>query len=68
MCVAFEEYKDVIEMVLFDFTEYNVMWVESKLSGAAGVLGKEANDLSHWLICFRCAAEELRVIVAKLSN
>ena len=44
------------------------MWVASKLSGAAGELGAEAMELRNWLLCFGCASEELRVIVASLAD
>ena len=37
-CVAFEVYEEVPETVPLDFTEYDVTWVASKLSGAAGAL------------------------------
>ena len=48
---AFEEYGDVPERVPLNFTEYDVTWVASKLSYAAGVLGAEAMELCNWLIC-----------------
>ena len=35
-CTAFEEYEDVPKMAPLDFTEDDVMWVASKISGAAG--------------------------------
>ena len=38
-CAAFEEYEDVPKTVPLDFTENDVTWVASKLSGAAGALG-----------------------------
>ena len=37
-CVAFEEYGEVPETIFLDFTEDDVMWVTSKISGAAGAL------------------------------
>ena len=55
-CAAFEEYKDIPETVPLDFTEDDVMWVASKLSGAAGALGAEAMELCNWLLCFGCAS------------
>ena len=67
-CAAFEEYEDVPKTVPLDFTEDDVMWVASKLSGAAGALGAEAIKLRNWLLCFGCAYEELRVIVASLDD
>ena len=44
------------------------MWVVSKISGTAAVLGVEAIDLRNFLICFGCMSEELRAIVANLSG
>ena len=58
-CAALEEYEDVPETVPLDFTEDDVMWVTSKLSGAAGALGAEAMELHNWLLRFGCASEEL---------
>ena len=57
-CEAFEEYEDVSETLPLDFTEDDVMWVASKLSGAAGALGAEAMELRNWLLHFGCASEE----------
>ena len=68
MCEAFEVYEDVPKTVPFDFTEDDVTWVAPKLSGAAGALGAEAMELRNWLLCFGCASEELRVVVASLSD
>ena len=67
-CTAFEEYKDLPEMVPLDFTEDDVTWVASKLSGAAGVLLAEAMELRNWLLCFGCASEEFRDVVAGLAD
>ena len=44
------------------------MWVASKISGSAGALVMEAIELRNWLLCFRCASEELRVVVARLAD
>ena len=41
-CTAFKKYEGVPETVLLDFTEDDVTWVASKISGAAGALGAEA--------------------------
>ena len=38
-CSAIERYEEVQETVPLDFSEYDVTWVVSKLSGAAGALG-----------------------------
>ena len=67
-CSAFEEHGDVPEMVPLDFTEDDVTWVASKLSGAAGALGAEAIELRNWPLCFGCASEELRVVIASLAD
>ena len=67
-CAAFEEYEDVPTTVPLDFMEDAVTWVASKLSGAAGALGAEAMELSNWLLCFGCASEEPRVVVASLAD
>ena len=58
----------MLETVPLDFTEDNVMWVASKLSGAAGALGAEAMELRNWLLCFGCVSEEFRVVVASLAD
>ena len=67
-CASFEEYEDIPETVPLDFTEDDVTWVASKLSGAVGVLGAEAMELHNWLLRFGCASEELRVVVARLAD
>ena len=67
-CAAFEEYDDVPETVPLDFTEDEVTWVTLQLSGAAGALGAEAIELLNWLLRFRCASEEFRVVVASLAD
>ena len=68
VCAAFEEYEDVPKMIPLDFTEDDVTWVASKLSGSAGALGAEAMELRNWFLCFGCASEEFRVVVASLIN
>ena len=65
---ALEEYEEVPETVHLDFTEDNVMWVASKLSGTSGTLGVEAIELLNWLLCFGCASEELRVVISRLGD
>ena len=67
-CAAFEVCGEVPETVPLDFTEDDVMWVASKLSGAAGALGAEAMELRNWLLRFGCASEEFRVVVASLAD
>ena len=65
---AFEEYGEVPKTVPLNFTEDDVTWVASKLSGAAGALGAEAVELINWILCFGYSLEELRVVVARLSD
>ena len=67
-CAAFRKYGEVPETLPLDFTEDDIMWVASKLSGAAGALGAEAIKLIKWLLCFGCTSEELRVFVARLVD
>ena len=67
VCAAFEEYEELPETVPLDFTEGNVTWVASKLSGAAGALGAEAIELCSWILLCRCLSEELRVVVSRLA-
>ena len=67
-CAAFEEYEKMPETVPLDFTEDDVMWVASNLSGITGALVAEAIELRNWFFCFRCASEELRVLVARLAD
>ena len=65
---AFKVYEDVPETVTLYFTEDDVTWVALNLSGAAGALGAEAMELRNWLLRFGCASEEIRVVVAILSD
>ena len=65
---VFKEYGDVPGTVPLDFTEDDVMWVLSKLSGAEGALGAEAIELRNWIIHFGCASEELRVVITSLAD
>ena len=67
-CAAFEEYGEVPKTVPLDFTEDDLTWVASKLSGAAGALGAEAIELCNWLLRFGCASDELGVVVASLAD
>ena len=67
-CAAFGEYGEVPETVPLNFTEDDVTLVASNISGAAGALGAEAIELRNWLLCFGCASEELRVVVARLTD
>ena len=68
VCAAFEEYGELPETVPLDFTEYDVTWVASKLSDAAGALGAETIELHNWFLHFGCASEELRVVVDRIAD
>ena len=68
MCATFEEYEEIPETVPLEFTEYDVTWVASKISGAAGALRLEVIELRNWLICFGCTSEEVRVLVSRLTD
>ena len=57
VCAAFEDYGEVPETVPLDFSEDDVTWVASKLSGTAGLLGEEAIEIRSWLLRFGCVAE-----------
>ena len=65
---AFGEYEEVPETVPLDFSEDNVTWVASKISGAAGALGAEDIELRNWILCFGCASEEFIVIITALED
>ena len=67
-CAAFEKYEEVPRTVPLNFKEDDVTLVASKLSRAAGAQGAEAIELQNWILCFRCASEELRVVVARLTG
>ena len=67
-CAAFKEYEEVPETVPLDFTEDDVMWVVSELSGTASVLGAEAVELRNWILRFGCALEEMRFVVSRLAG
>ena len=67
-CAAFEEYEEVPETVPMDFSENDVTWVASKLSGAAGALLAEVIELRNWLLRFGCESEEFRVVVANMED
>ena len=67
-CAAFEEYVEVPETLPLDFTEDDVTWVVSKLSGALGALSVEEIEPINWILRFGCLSEELRVIAARLDD
>ena len=54
---ALQEYEEVPETVPLNFTEDDVTWVASKLSGVAGALGSEDVKLINWLLRLGCASE-----------
>ena len=51
-----------------DFSEDEITWVASKLSGTAGTLGTEAIELRNFPFHFRCVLEEFKVIVADMNH
>ena len=51
-----------------DFSEEDVTWVASKLSGAAGALGAEAIKLRNSLVFFRSTLDEFKVVIANLAD
>ena len=51
-----------------DFLEDDFIWIASKLSGTTGAQGAEAVDMRNWLLRFRYALEEFRVVVADLAD
>ena len=53
-CAAIKEYEEVPETAPIEFTEGDITWVASNMSGAAGTLGAEAIELRNWLLCFGC--------------
>ena len=67
-CTAFQDYEEVPKTVPLNFTEDDVTWVASKLSGVAGALGAEAIELRNWLLRLGCALEYLTVVVSRLSE
>ena len=44
------------------------MWVASNIFGAAGALGTELVELRNWILRFRFASKELRVIISRLAD
>ena len=68
MSAYFEGYEEVPETVPLEFSENDIVWVLSNLTGATGDLGAEAIELCNCLIRFGCISEELKVIITKLSN
>ena len=68
VCISFEEYEDMPEIVSLEFTEDEVPRVASMLSGAAGALGAETIELHNWFLHLGCASEELRVVVDRIAD
>ena len=48
------------------FSEENITWVASKLSGASGALGEEETELRNCLLFFGCVSKEFRIIVSNM--
>ena len=68
MCNLFEEYVEVLEMVPLEFSEGDVTWVASKISGVAGDLRLEVIEIRNWLIHFGCMLEEVKVVIINLDD
>ena len=68
MCTVFEEYKESPETAPLDFTEDDVTWVASNISGATGALGVEVIEMINWIICFECASDDLRVVASNIGE
>ena len=68
VCNLFEEYVEVLEMVPLEFSEGDVTWVASKLSGVAGDLRSEVIEIRNWLIHFGCMLEEVKVVIINLDD
>ena len=47
MCNPFEDYKKLLETVLLDFSEYDVIWFASKISGDTVTLGAEKIEMRN---------------------
>ena len=56
------------ELVPVDITNDTVTAVAGQLSGGAWPRGKEPVSLQHWLLRFRAASEELRLIVTDFTE
>ena len=48
--------------------EDDVAWVASNIFGAAGMLGTEVIEQKNWLLRFGCVSEEVRVVIARLTD
>ena len=60
-------YEEVPETVPLEFSEDDIIWVASKLLGAAGALVVEVLKLKNCLLGFGCASQKLWVEVAGLA-
>ena len=67
-CTTFEDYEEVPVTVPPDFTEDDITWVASKISGITDALRAEEIELRNWLIRFGCGSEELRFVVTRLAD
>ena len=58
----------MLETVTLNFSEDDVTWMTSNLSGAAGALGADGIELKNWLLRFGCEPKEFRVVVVDLAH
>ena len=56
------------EIVPVDITDDVVVAVAGRLTGVAGTGGTDSVSLQHWLLRFRAASSELRLIVAEFGG
>ena len=56
------------ELVPVEITDNTVTAVARRLSGGAGPGGKDSVSLQHWLLRFRAASGELRLIVINFKE
>ena len=54
--VDFKAYEGIPKMGLIEFTEDDMMWVASKISGDAGVLRAKLIQMPNWIIHLGCAS------------
>ena len=64
-CSSFEEYKQDPDVISLKILEYELQWVASKLSGAAGPNETGALSFQSWLLCFGLASTSLRKELVK---
>ena len=64
----FEEYPETPEPIPLCVTVDTIETVAAKLSGGGGPSGTDAVDLCNWLLRFGAESEQLRQVIANLTN